>query len=197
MISYVFRPTELSGARGVDAGAGSIVLGDRRAVLAPGRSDVSPSPVPGAARDPRAVRHHAEPIYGSFIVFVIPGISLVLNYWPILLTSVVMFVALRIFIHDEDDALQEKLGKQYALRLSGVLYATFVLISVIPFVTGWFTSIYLVAFVPMDIALVYLASKLLRSHTIEEGRAIIRQLYLVITDFVGVVIVISIVSVPA
>jgi len=54
-----------------------------------------------------------DPIYGSFIVFVIPGISLVSNWWPILLTSVVMFVALRIFIHEEDDALREQFGLQY------------------------------------------------------------------------------------
>lgn len=55
-----------------------------------------------------------NPIYGSWIVFVIPGISLVLNWWPILLTSVVMYAAQRMFIHEEDDALREKFGRQYA-----------------------------------------------------------------------------------
>jgi protein-S-isoprenylcysteine O-methyltransferase Ste14 len=54
-----------------------------------------------------------NPIYGSWIVFVLPGISLVLNWWPILLTSVVMYIAQRIFIHAEDDALREKFGRQY------------------------------------------------------------------------------------
>lgn len=54
-----------------------------------------------------------NPIYGSWIVFVIPGISLVLNWWPILLASVVMYVAQRMFIHDEDDVLREKFGRQY------------------------------------------------------------------------------------
>jgi protein-S-isoprenylcysteine O-methyltransferase Ste14 len=54
-----------------------------------------------------------DPIYGSFIVFVIPGISWVLNWWPILLTSVVMFVALRIFIHEEDKTMRKKFGRQY------------------------------------------------------------------------------------
>lgn len=54
-----------------------------------------------------------NPIYGSWIVFVIPGISLVLNWWPILLTSVVMYAAQRVFIHDEEDALREKFGRQY------------------------------------------------------------------------------------
>jgi protein-S-isoprenylcysteine O-methyltransferase Ste14 len=64
-----------------------------------------------ATRGPFAVM--PDPIYGSFIVFVMPGISLVLNWWPILLTSVIMFVALRMFIHEEDDALREKFGRQY------------------------------------------------------------------------------------
>jgi protein-S-isoprenylcysteine O-methyltransferase Ste14 len=54
-----------------------------------------------------------NPIYGSWIVFVIPGISLALNWWPILLTSIVMYAAQRMFIHDEDDALREKFGRQY------------------------------------------------------------------------------------
>lgn len=54
-----------------------------------------------------------NPIYSSWIVFVIPGISLALNWWPLLLTSAVMYVAMRMFIHDEDDALREKFGGQY------------------------------------------------------------------------------------
>ena len=54
-----------------------------------------------------------NPLYGSWIVFIIPGISLVLNWWPILLTSVVMYAAQRMFIHEEDEALREKFGQQY------------------------------------------------------------------------------------
>ena len=63
-------------------------------------------------RGPYAVM--LNPIYGSWIVFVLPGISLVLNWWPILLTSVVMYAAQRLFIHEEDDALRQKFGGQYA-----------------------------------------------------------------------------------
>jgi len=84
-------------------------------------------------------------------------------------------------------------GKKYALRVSSFFYALFVLVSAVPFIFGWLSDIYLVAFVPMDIALAYLAMKLARSGTIEEGRAIIRQLYLIITGFVGVVIVLSVI----
>jgi protein-S-isoprenylcysteine O-methyltransferase Ste14 len=54
-----------------------------------------------------------NPIYGSWIILVMPGISLVLNWWPILLTSVVMYVAQQVFIREEDDALREKFGRQY------------------------------------------------------------------------------------
>lgn len=54
-----------------------------------------------------------NPIYASFIVFVIPSLSLLLNWWPILLTSVVMYAAQQIFIHEEDAALREKFGRQY------------------------------------------------------------------------------------
>ncbi len=54
-----------------------------------------------------------NPIYGSWIALIIPGISLVLNWWPILLTSVVMYTAQRVFIHEEDDALRAKFGRQY------------------------------------------------------------------------------------
>lgn len=54
-----------------------------------------------------------NPIYGGFILFVIPGLSLLLNWWPILLTSVVMYAAQHMFIHEENEALQEKFGQQY------------------------------------------------------------------------------------
>lgn len=62
-----------------------------------------------------------NPIYGSWIVLIIPGISLVLNWWPILLTSVVMYAAQRMFIREEDDALREKFGRQYEEYRSKVL----------------------------------------------------------------------------
>jgi protein-S-isoprenylcysteine O-methyltransferase Ste14 len=54
-----------------------------------------------------------NPIYGSLIIFVIPGISLVLSWWPILLTSIVMFTAQKAFIPEEVTALKEKFGRQY------------------------------------------------------------------------------------
>lgn len=64
-----------------------------------------------ATRGPFALM--PNPIYGGFIVFVIPGVSLVLGWWPVLLSSVVMLIAHRIFISKEDEGLQEKFGSQY------------------------------------------------------------------------------------
>ncbi|HLN45515.1 MAG TPA: methyltransferase [Candidatus Sulfotelmatobacter sp.] len=54
-----------------------------------------------------------NPIYGIFMSLVIPGISLVLNSWLILFTSVLGFVALRIFIHEEVNTLWKKFGTEY------------------------------------------------------------------------------------
>ncbi|NYT02185.1 MAG: UbiA family prenyltransferase [Methanosarcinales archaeon] len=69
-------------------------------------------------------------------------------------------------------------GKKHALRISGFLFALFVLISLLPFVMDWLGSVYLIIFIPMDLAVLHLAMKLITSNTIEDGRATVRQLYL-------------------
>lgn len=75
-------------------------------------------------------------------------------------------------------------GRENALRVSSLLFALFVVISLLPFLMGWLGSVSLVVFVPMDLAILYFAFKLLTSQTAEEGRARIRQLYLSTTIFV-------------
>ncbi len=62
-----------------------------------------------------------NPIYGSFMVIVIPGISLLLNSWLILLTSILGYLTLRVFIHEEVNALREKFGIEYDLYRKKVL----------------------------------------------------------------------------
>jgi geranylgeranylglycerol-phosphate geranylgeranyltransferase len=79
-------------------------------------------------------------------------------------------------------------GKKQALRASGFFFALFVIISFLPFIMGWLKSSYLGIFVPMDLAVLYLALKLMKSKTIAEGRAKIRQLYLSTTFFIAVFI---------
>ncbi len=54
-----------------------------------------------------------NPIYSSWIVLVIPGIALLTGWWLLLLTSVVMYVAMMMSVHTEDDFLRQKFGKKY------------------------------------------------------------------------------------
>ena len=83
-------------------------------------------------------------------------------------------------------------GRENALRLAGLLFGLFVLISLIPFLMGWLRSFLLFVFVPMDLAILYFASKLLASRRAEEGRMRIRQLYLSTIIFVIVFIAASV-----
>jgi len=72
-------------------------------------------------------------------------------------------------------------GKKYALNVSSLLFSLFVAISIVPFITGWLSSYYIAIFLPVDLAILYLAQKLRTSHSTEEGRMRIRQLYLTVT----------------
>ncbi|MGP8023064.1 MAG: UbiA family prenyltransferase [Methanobacterium sp.] len=83
-------------------------------------------------------------------------------------------------------------GKPYALRVSSALFILFTIVSLIPFLIGWLSIIYLVIFLPIDLVVLYLAMKLLKSQTVEEGRRIIRQLYLTLTIFIIVFVISSI-----
>jgi geranylgeranylglycerol-phosphate geranylgeranyltransferase len=83
-------------------------------------------------------------------------------------------------------------GKEYALRVSSFLFMLFVLLSFIPFAMGWLSMLYLVIFVPMDLALLYFNVKLLTRQTTEESRKIIRKLYLAITFFVIAFVIIRV-----
>jgi len=64
-----------------------------------------------ATRGPYALMLH--PIYSSWTVLVFPGIALLLNWWLLLATPLVMYVSLRMFGADEDQYLRQKFGKQY------------------------------------------------------------------------------------
>lgn len=58
---------------------------------------------------------------------------------------------------------------------------------------GWLSSSYFAIFLPVDLAILYLAKKLLTSQTVEEGRLRIRQLYLMMTFLVIAFIAIKVV----
>ncbi len=82
-------------------------------------------------------------------------------------------------------------GKQYALRVSSLLFVLMVMVSFLPVVMGWLESVYLVILVPMGLAILYFAGKLLTSQTIAEGRRKTRQLYLTMTIFIVAFVIIS------
>ena len=54
-----------------------------------------------------------NPIYSSWTVFVFPGIALLLNWWLLLATPVVMYAAFRMFIKEEDGFMKQRYGKKY------------------------------------------------------------------------------------
>lgn len=85
-------------------------------------------------------------------------------------------------------------GKDHALRVSGLLFVTFVVLGFIPFVMGWLSSIFLILFMPMDFACLYLTMKLHASQTVNEGRARLRQLYLMNALFIVAFVVFNILS---
>lgn len=75
-------------------------------------------------------------------------------------------------------------GRKFAMRVTGVIFASFVGLTIIPCVIGWLGRVYLVLVLIEDAAVLYLLFRLLRSQTAEEGRAKIRQLYLTMVFFV-------------
>jgi len=83
-------------------------------------------------------------------------------------------------------------GKQFALRVSCVLFASFIGLSVLPYLAGWLGSSYLAIIMIANLAIAYLAFRLYRSGTPEQGRKRMRQLYLTMAVMI-IVIVASIV----
>lgn len=75
-------------------------------------------------------------------------------------------------------------GRTYALGVSSVIFAFFIGLTFLPYVLGWLGVVYLVLIAATDVAVAYLAVKLLRSRTPRDGRARIRQLYLAMVFFV-------------
>ena len=54
-----------------------------------------------------------HPLYASWIVFIIPGIILLLNSWLLLTIPLVMYFIFRLLIKDEETFLHNKYGNQY------------------------------------------------------------------------------------
>jgi protein-S-isoprenylcysteine O-methyltransferase Ste14 len=54
-----------------------------------------------------------NPMYASFILCIIPGISLLLSSWLVLTTSVVLYVIMKLLIKGESKYLADEFGEQY------------------------------------------------------------------------------------
>jgi len=54
-----------------------------------------------------------NPLYSAWIVFIIPGIMLLLDSWLLLTVPFFMYIALRALIKEEEEFLSDKFGKEY------------------------------------------------------------------------------------
>jgi geranylgeranylglycerol-phosphate geranylgeranyltransferase len=75
-------------------------------------------------------------------------------------------------------------GKKFALAISGLLYAVFIVLTFVPYLLGWLGLAYLVLVVVTDLTVIYLVYRLLRIRTPPEGKKRTRQLYLTLLVFV-------------
>jgi len=54
-----------------------------------------------------------HPLYSSWILFIVPGIVLLLNSWTLLTVPIVMFFIFNILIKEEESFLENKFGEKY------------------------------------------------------------------------------------
>jgi protein-S-isoprenylcysteine O-methyltransferase Ste14 len=57
------------------------------------------------------VRH---PIYAAWILLICPGFVLFFRSWPMLFVPLVAYAGFKVFIHKEDDYLENKFGQAYS-----------------------------------------------------------------------------------
>jgi geranylgeranylglycerol-phosphate geranylgeranyltransferase len=75
------------------------------------------------------------------------------------------------------NSLAIKYGQTAALKISTTIFLFVIILSIIPFIMGWFSVMYLLPIGIMDISIAYSIFKLLNSKN-EEGRKYIRWIYL-------------------
>lgn len=78
-------------------------------------------------------------------------------------------------------SLANRKGQKFALRVTGLLFAAFVALSLVPFLAGWLGYSYLAVMLAADCATSYFTFKLLNSKNPVDGRKQIRHLYLTLT----------------
>lgn len=54
-----------------------------------------------------------NPLYASILLFIVPGISLMMNSWLVLTTTLAGFVMFKIFIKNESEEMEKFFGDEY------------------------------------------------------------------------------------
>jgi protein-S-isoprenylcysteine O-methyltransferase Ste14 len=62
-----------------------------------------------------AYRLCRNPLYSALLLFLVPGLALLLNSWIILSTTVVGYIVFRRFIHEEEEMLERLFGEEYTI----------------------------------------------------------------------------------
>lgn len=68
-----------------------------------------------------------NPIYASWIVFILPSFAMLFNNWIFLLAALLMFISFSLFIKEEEEALAAIFGDEYSdytRNVSRVLFFT-------------------------------------------------------------------------
>ena len=63
-----------------------------------------------------------NPMYASYVLFILPGLSLILNSWLVLTSSAVFYVLYRLFSRDEEAYLAQLHGKTYETYRKSVIF---------------------------------------------------------------------------
>jgi len=61
-----------------------------------------------------------DPMYASYLIFIIPGISLLFNSWLALTTIILNYILYLVFIRQEHKFLEDKFGDEYKNYLQKV-----------------------------------------------------------------------------
>lgn len=62
-----------------------------------------------------------NPMFMSYVVFILPGLALLLRSWLVLTTVVVFYISIRVFAKAEDDWLLQEFGERYVAYRKRVL----------------------------------------------------------------------------
>lgn len=76
------------------------------------------------------------------------------------------------------ESLAKRRGRAWAIRVSALMFMVFFIITLLPFLMGWFGYDYLFLIAVTDLVMISCSLNLVRSRTPEEGRLQVRRLYL-------------------